>query len=276
MRTAAFSPSYQLTTEKTMDQPNILVVDDEPNILFILESTFRNEGYRIETATCGLEALEKIREHIYQLILLDLNMRPVDGLQVLAELRKRDNNTVVIILTAHSSMESAVEALHLGAFDYLFKPVAPDAIRQRVREGLKRYEQNVRRSTLMAQIDNLREMLKEFESEEETQATSGMPGRFIHQGPLVVDLHHRIVTLDGRLLDLTTTEFDLLLCLVEATPQPVAPTALVDRALGYHQDSGASEIIKWHIHQLRQKIEGDPAHPSHIKTVRYKGYMWVG
>ncbi|MEA4906953.1 MAG: response regulator transcription factor [Chloroflexi bacterium] len=258
-----------------MKPAHVLVVDDEPNILFVLERTLRREGYQIDTASGGVEALEKIRRSKYQLVMLDLNMQPVDGLQVLSTLRAQDSNAVVIILTAHSTIESAVEAMHLGAFDYLFKPASPEVIRQRVREGLQRYEQNIRRLYLLEQIEGLRQKLQAFDDEDRLEAGMGGSERFTRLGHLVIDHHHRAVTLAGRLLDLTTTEFDLLACLVEASPRPVPPRQLVTRALGYDSgDMGAREIIKWHIHQLRQKVEPDPNKPVYIKTVRYKGYMW--
>jgi DNA-binding response OmpR family regulator len=258
-----------------MNQERVLIVDDEPNVRFVLERTLKNEGYDLDVATSGIEALDKLSHTSYHVVLLDLNMKPIDGMQVLNTLRKQDSNVVVIILTAHSTIESAVDALRLGAFDYLFKPATPDAIRQRVQAGLQHYEQNLRRTRLLWQIEGLRQTLQEFEGVEGALSTPETPGRFAHVGQLVIDHHHRIATLAGQLLDLTTTEFDLLVCLVESSPKPVAPRQLLNRALGYDgEDAEARELIKWHIYQLRQKIEPEPNKPCYIKTVRYKGYLW--
>ena len=128
-----------------MDTPHILIVDDEANIRFILERTLSHEGYVLDSAENGQEAIKKLGNSAYDLVLLDLNMKPVGGIQVLNAIRDRDSEISVIILTAHSTIDSAVEALRLGAFDYLYKPATAEAIRQRVREGIQHRQQNLRR-----------------------------------------------------------------------------------------------------------------------------------
>ena len=142
-----------------MESPRILIVDDEPNVRFILERTLRSEGYQLDTASDGLAAIQKIHAQDYDLILLDLQMSPLGGIPVLQDLRQTCPDVTVIILTAHGTMESAVEALRLGAFDYLFKPAAPEVIRQRVRDGLAQREKALRRQRLQTQIEGLRQAL---------------------------------------------------------------------------------------------------------------------
>lgn len=258
-----------------MEQPRILIVDDEQSVRFVLERTLRNQGYLLDAAANGSEAIEKIRRQRYDLLLLDLQMSPVNGIQVLDFLRKENADAVVIILTAHGTMESAVDALRLGAFDYLFKPATPEDIRQRVQDGLAQRQKNLRRQQLLGQIESLRQALVEMD--EELAAPPDEGKRFVRSGKLVIDQYHRAATLDGRALDLTTTELNLLARLVEAAPRPVAPRQLVNLALGYDaEEAEAGELIKWHIHHLRQKIEPDPSHPRYIKTVRYAGYLWSG
>ena len=204
-------------------------------------------------------------------------MKPVGGIQVLNAVRERSSDIVVIILTAHSTIDSAVEALRLGAFDYLYKPAAPEAIRQRVREGIQHRQQSLQRSRLLEQIESLRQNLIELDKETEIIGQTVSPHRFIRTGKLVIDKYHRSATLDGNLLDLTTAEYDLLVCLAEVAPSPVSPKKLVMAALNYDiNETEAREIIKFHVHQLRQKIETDSANPKYIKTVRYKGYFWSG
>lgn len=260
-----------------VDQARILIVDDEPNVRFVLERTLGREKYVLDTAADGGEAIKKISRETYDLLLLDLQMKPIDGMQVLNAVRARDPDTVVIILTAHSTIESAVEALRLGAFDYLFKPALPETIRARVREGLKQHQQAQNRLHLLNQIKDLRTTLQDLETGSDQFEQLKSPGRFCTSGKLVIDLHHRVATLNGRLLDLTTTEFNLLVSLVQQAPKAVSPRQLVNQALEYDAgDAEASEIIKYHIHQLRKKIERDPLHPRFIKTVRYKGYLWSG
>ena len=260
-----------------MDTPHILIVDDEANIRFILERTLSHEGYVMDSAENGQEAIKKLGNSAYDLVLLDLNMKPVGGIQVLNAIRDRDSEISVIILTAHSTIDSAVEALRLGAFDYLYKPATAEAIRQRVREGIQHRQQNLRRLRLLDQIEDLRQSLIDLDNETETIGQASSPRRFVRTGKLVVDKYHRSATLDGKLLDLTTAEFDLLVCLADVAPSPVSPKRLVMAALNYDVDEvEAREIIKYHVHQLRQKVEPDSANPKYIKTVRYKGYFWSG
>ncbi len=258
-------------------QSRILIVDDEPGIRFVLEKALSQDGYLLETAASGTEALQKASRTPFDLLLLDLNMKPVGGIQVLNAVYAQDPDIAVIILTAHSTIESAVEALRLGAFDYLFKPTTPDVIRQRVRDGLEHRKRTLHQRQLIGQIEGLRQTLGSLEEETATVGWTGDSARFVRTNRLVIDRHHRAATLDGTLLDLTTTEFDILLCLAQAAPRPVPPRELVGFAMSYDtDDSQASEVVKWHIHQLRRKVEPDPGKPRYIRTVRYKGYMWSG
>lgn len=255
--------------------PRLLIVDNEASIRFTLERALRREGYDLDMAADGKEALQKLIRQSYDLLLLDLHMGDVNGLQVLDMARRQDKDVIVIILTGHSSLESAVEALRLGAFDYLFKPTMPDVIRRRVREGLQQRQQALQRRHIQAQIDLLRQSLDEMEQGASVTRSVEADGRFLRSGPLTIDSHHRVATLNGRLLDLTTTEFDILVCLVDASPEALMPRQLLKCALGYESDEvEARDTAKWHIHHLRRKIEPDPHRPHYIKTVRYKGYFW--
>jgi two-component system OmpR family response regulator len=258
-----------------MDAPRILIVDDEPGVRFVLEKTLAAEGYRLETADGGEEAIRRIAAADYDVLLLDLKMMPVDGLQVINALRGRGSDAAVIIITAHSTIESAVEALRLGAFDYLFKPAEPELIRQRVREAIVYSRQVTRRARLLGQMESIRQSLLELEPEPGAVGAATAPDRFLRSGKLVVDNYHRSAMLAGRSLDLTTTEFDLLKALVEAAPQALAPRELARRALHYDlPEIEAAQTVKYHIHQLRRKLDDDPRNPKFIKTVRYKGYLW--
>jgi DNA-binding response OmpR family regulator len=253
----------------------ILIVDDKPNVRFILERALRHEGYHLDTAVNGADALLKLAaaRSPYDLLPLDLQMEPINGVEVLQAARKNDPDLAVIILTAHGSLDSAIDALRLGAFDYLLKPAEPATIRRRVQEGLNLRRQAIQRRQLAAQIEGLRHILNSIDPEVPLPPT-GQP-RFVRAGALIIDTHHRQATLDDRRLNLTTTEYDLLLCLAAASPQPVLPRDLAAKAIGYHcPNQEARELVKWHIHQLRRKIEPDPAHPQYIKTVRHQGYLW--
>ena len=246
--------------ETDQPKPGILIVDDEPDILFILSKTFDSDKFAVDTAANGTEAIEKISINTYSLILLDLNMQPINGVEVLAALRKINQETAVIILTAHSTLDSAIEALRLGAFDYLIKPVEPAEIRLRASAALKQYERNHLFAQNLARSPEM-----------------PAPSSVLQHGELTLDLRERTAVLSGKPLDLTTTEFNLLLSLVQASPRPVLPARLVSQTLGYTCSSPeAADIIKFHIHHLRQKLEPDPLNPRYIKTVRFQGYLWCG
>lgn len=257
--------------------PQILIIDDDTNVRSILARCLSHEGYVVKTAANGAKALQMLVESAYDLLLLDLHIEPVNGLEVLKFARKKDPDLAVIIYTACNSLESAVEAFRLGAFDYLCKPVTPALIRQRVQEGLQHRQQALYQRQLISQLASLRRALDDLIPQVTLSSSRPDGPRFIHSGKLIIDRRYRTVTLDGSPLDLTTTEFDLLLCMVEAAPEPLSPRQIVNRAMGYDsEDLEARDITKWHIHQLRRKIEPDPAHPRYIKTVRLKGYMWRG
>jgi len=255
-----------------MPPGRILIVDDDPAVRQTLARILEREGYVVGAAGNGAQALSLLRQQNYDLLIVDLNMQPVDGLQVLQAARERDPDIVVIILTGYGSLDSAIQALRNGAFDYLLKPARPDTLRQRVAAGWQQRQQALQRRQLLEQIAALKAMLESLPSPD----TAFDARRFLQSGPLTIDRYHRVATLNGRPLDLTTAEFDILACLVEASPQPLPPTDIVRCALGYTASPlEAREIVKWHIHRLRRKIEATPTRPQHIKTVRHQGYLWT-
>jgi DNA-binding response OmpR family regulator len=259
-----------------MNPSRILIVDDEPNVRFVIERALRRENYQLESAAGGAEALARLAEAPYDLMLLDLRMDGVDGLQVLEAARARDPDLAVIILTAYSSVDSAVAALRLGAFDYLYKPADPAAIRERVRAGLARRAEARRRNRVLGRVAALRDALDGLEGEEPAGAPAA-DARFVRAGGLVIDAGHRSATLDGRWLALSTSEFDLLAALVRAAPEPLGARDLARQALGVEAtEVEARELVKWHVHNLRAKLEPDPRYPRYLLTVRYRGYLWAG
>ena len=259
------------------DPARILIVDDDPNVRFILERALRKERYTVAAAADGREALAKIAGIPYDVVILDLQMQPIPGMHVLEAVRRRSPDTAVIILTGHSTVNTAVEALRLGAFDYLFKPVMPEAIRRRVREALAHREEEQRRTQVLQQVDELRETLLALNTQARQVQETGRPGRFRVSGPLTIDTRQRAIVLRGRPLDLTTAEFNILLALVQQAPKEVSPRELVRQALEYDAgEAESAEIIRYHIHQLRRKVEEDPQHPRLIRTIRYRGYLWSG
>ena len=121
-----------------MTAPSVLVVDDEKNIRVTLRESLKSLGFDVETAINGEEALELATRRTYELILLDLKMPGMDGMEVFRQLRERSPSTAVVLVTAHGSVEAAVEAMKLGAVDFLQKPFAPQEIREVVTQVLQR------------------------------------------------------------------------------------------------------------------------------------------
>jgi DNA-binding response OmpR family regulator len=230
-----------------------LVVDDEEGIRFFLSETLQRAGYLVNTATSGEEALDQLREEQFDVILLDLKLGGrVDGIHVLELIRWRWPNSIVIILTAHGSLSSALDAIREGVDGYLLKPVEPEQVRLAIQDALER-----------------RKKLVQGQEEEGRQ-------RVLEDGPFHVDLEKHVALFNGEPLDLTPREFTLLAHLIQNKPQVLSPSDLVRIVRQYDPEHvyEAREIIKWYIHRLRQKVEPDPSNPQYIVNVRGVGYRF--
>jgi two-component system response regulator RegX3 len=239
-------------------QIRTLVVDDEAGIRFFLKEALQQVGHSVVTASSGEEALERLRDSRFDLIMLDLMLGGrVDGMRVLGSVKWRWPATVVIILTAHGSLDSSLAAIREGVDGYLLKPVEPEDLWSVVEEALARQSR-------LAQVQGQRE---EEQKEE----------HILHCGPFAVDLQKKMATLDGQLLGLNASEFALLAHLMQNAYRAVPPRELVEVVRGYECDhlNEARQIIKWYVHSLRRKVEPDPSQPRHILTVRGIGYRFV-
>ena len=231
-----------------------LVVDDEEKIRFFLTETLERVGHVVTAVASGEEALDRLQETAFDLAILDLKLGgPIDGQRILEAIRWRWPTTVVIMLTAHGSLESAVDAIQEGVDGYLLKPVRPADVRQAVEEALYR-----------------RQKLLEAEEQDLTD-------QILERGPFSVDLERHEVTYEGRPLDLSPRDFKLLVHLMQNAPQVVGPKQLVRVVRQYEPDHmhEAREIIKWYIHRLRKKVEPDPSNPRYILNVRGVGYRFA-
>lgn len=230
-----------------------LVVDDEKSICFFLKETLQRVGHTVITANSGEEALDLLRDAGFDLAMLDLRLGGrVGGLRVLEAIKWLWPDTVVIILTAHGSLESAIDAIREGVDGYLLKPVGPDEVRRAVREALARRERLARLQVM----------------EEE--------GPSLQRGPFSVDLKKHLASSGGRPLDLTPREFRLLVHLMQNDHRVISPKELVQVVQEYEPEDqySARESIKWYIYRLRRKVEPDPSSPSHILNVRGVGYRF--
>ena len=232
-----------------------LVVDDEERIRFFLTETLERVGHIVTAVASGEEALDRLQDTAFDLAFLDLKLGgPVDGQRVLEAIRWRWPATVVIMLTAHGSLESAVDAIQEGVDGYLLKPVRPADVRRAVEEALYRRQ-------------------KLLEAEHHTRGE-----HLLQRGAFSVDLERHEATFEGRPLDLSPRDFTLLVHLMQNAPQVVGPKELVRVVRQYEPDHmhEAREIIKWYIHRLRKKVEPDPSNPRYILNVRGVGYRFAG
>ena len=208
----------------------------------------------------------------------------IDGIDVVKNLKQHSPETITIVLTAHATLETAVAALRQGAHDYLFKPCDPVQLRESVRQGLLNRRSAIQQQDLIGQLENLRHSLDNLQSTmSQSPASSSSPllnqqsldeqRRFLKHGTLTVDLLQHVITLDGDLLDLTPTEFDLLAYLIKQAPRIVSSKELIQKVQGYESEQWeAKETVRSHIYHIRQKIKKIAGPIDVIRTVRGVGY----
>ena len=263
-----------------MTSPNsILIVDDEDPLRLSLSLILQKEKYRVETASNAEEALVCLQSHSYDLMFLDLNLPGMSGIDLLVEIHRRVPHMPVLILTAHAALESAIQAVRLGARDYLIKPIEPVEILARVAEILGEREQPARKKEIVGEIQALLAELQKMEGEDPTPTStlaavpSATSTRFLKKGIFELDLHARHATLNGKYIPVTGIYFDYLSTLLRHAPKAVESKTLVKESQGYEVSiAEARELARWRIHELRHMIETNPERPQYILTVRGLGY----
>jgi DNA-binding response OmpR family regulator len=260
------------------ESESIMLVDDEAVTRVSLADALRLEGYLVHTAASGEEALCLLKKRgPFNLVILDLKMPGMDGLELARRIRLTSSDTVIILLTAFGTMETAIQAIRQGAHDYLLKPCPIPEILRSVSEGLVRRQQTQRRQQLVEQLKQTVSQLDAIEGREaREQLASAEPERFLEIRDVLVDRRKHIAISQDRPLDLTPTEFKVLSCLMDRPDEVWSPKQLVRHARGYDTDTpGARAIIRVHIRRLRKKLEPDPSHPTYILNVRGAGYMFA-
>jgi two-component system alkaline phosphatase synthesis response regulator PhoP len=260
-------------------QNTILVVDDEDHLRLTLSLVLQKEHYHVEAAANAEDALNFLQSREFDLMFLDLNLPGMSGVDLLAEARKRAPHMPVLILTAYGALESAIQAVRLGARDYLIKPVEPVLILTRVAEILAESEQPARKKELVGRIQELLAELQKMEGADTTPTSTlaalppADPARFMKKGNFELDLHARHVALNGKYIPMTGVYFDYLGTLLRHAPKVVEYKTLVKETQGYEVAlAEARDLARWRIHELRKLIEEDPEHPEYILTVRGIGY----
>jgi DNA-binding response OmpR family regulator len=256
----------------------ILVIDDEASLRHTLTRLLHSAGFEVTTAQNGQEGLRFLAESSFDLVYLDIHLPDLDGIQVFKRIRQKELYLPVILFTAHGSLPSAVEALRLGATDYLLKPLDPEVFLARTRVVLQESTLENRKRALRSQITALHAELHQLEAEalpaSPSPLLSPIPSdRFLKRGRLVLDLQARRATFGEAVLSLPPTTFDYLVILARHAPEVVPYQTLVAEAQGYQAAlHEARELAKWHIHILRQALEPDPQQPEQVINVRGSGY----
>lgn len=253
----------------------ILVVDDEELVRESLSEILRLEGYTVHTAASGEEALEMLQVEPYDLVLLDLKMPGMDGVEVMKTISKNIPDTKVILLTGHGSLESAVEALRAGAQDYLIKPASSRDLLTSVAQGLARRAEQQQRRLLLEQLQTNIQRLRDVEGYEAT--TGASPQSFQLEGGIMVDLNRREIWRGNQRVTLTPTEGKLLRVLLEHRGRVLSHRELVTLVQGYEtSDWEAPEVLRPLVSRLRRKLSVFPNGERWIVNVRGTGYVFEG
>jgi DNA-binding response OmpR family regulator len=261
---------------------SVLIIDDEPNLRRSLGLILQRAGFTVTSASNAAEALQLLQAGPYDLTFLDIKLPDQNGIQLLPQLKKLYSDMPILILTAHATLESAIEAVRLGAKDYLLKPIDPENILSRVEEVIKE-EKPRRRREITNQMQKLLTELQSMngkdpsKADDEALAPPADPTRYLNCGPLVLDQHTYSVQYTDRQITLPPSSFDYLVTLVRHSPQPVSYEKLVSETQGYQHLSRAEcrEIARWQMHEIRRLLEPDPRHPKLIITIRDVGYRLV-
>lgn len=228
-----------------MPGEKILVVDDEAHIVELIKYNLENAGYRTQEAANGREAIYAAQKGGVDLIILDIMLPDIDGLEVCRELKSKESTAPIpiIMLTAKGEEFDKVIGLEMGADDYITKPFSVRELMARVKAILRR-----------------------------TVSVPGDSG-IINIGSLIIDKGKYEVLKDGIKVDLTLKEFELLLLLVINRGRVLTRELLLDRIWGYEY-YGGTRTVDVHVRHLRQKIEADDSNPKYIETVRGIGYRF--
>jgi DNA-binding response OmpR family regulator len=222
----------------------VLVVDDEPTVREVVQQYLEREGYRVQVATDGPGALAALAAEAPDLVVLDLMLPGVDGLDVCRQVRAK-GSTPIIMLTAKGHESDRIVGLELGADDYVVKPFSPRELVARVRSVLRR-----------------------------SLAGDGQRAAPLRSGDVTVDLATREVTVAGRPVSLTVREFDLLAFLVDH-PRQVFSRGQLLRQVWEYTWLGDTSTVTVHMRRLRSKVEDDASNPLRLQTVYGVGYRFV-
>jgi DNA-binding response OmpR family regulator len=258
------------------EQAQILIVDDEGSIRYFLSEELAQAGYIVLTAASGEEALVQLEKGAIDLVLLDLKMGGMSGLQVMERIEKQPLPPAVIVLTAYANLDSAVGAMRLGGCDYLTKPCSIEELLSSVERGLAKRREAMQRQRMIHLIEETARQLQVSPS------LAGKPvsqPRFLERRGFLLDREQETVTRSGEALPLTATEFRLLAFLMEHPDQTVScrelAGALHGSSGGEWEDQDARQTLSTHLWRLRRKLGHDLSGDPYVVNVRGRGYKFV-
>lgn len=225
----------------------ILLIEDDPAIRRALLDDFKHEGYEVDYAINGDDGLKMGQNLDYDIILLDLMLPGIDGLDICKELRRKDIGTPIIMLTAKSQDWDKVIGLELGADDYVTKPFSPYELRARVKAVLRRSDKEAKKTSV----------------------------QIYRSGPFTLHPLRHECTYENRPITLTQIEFDLMRFLLSRPGEVLKRDEILDFVWGENV-MVTSRTVDTHIGNLRRKIGDDPENPKWIFSVRNMGYKWIG
>ena len=234
------------------DKPDILLVEDDTELSTVVSTRLRESGYDVRTAFTGPEALERVAEKVPDLVLLDIMLPEMDGLEVCRRLRADHPLLYILMITARTEEMDRVVGLEVGADDYVTKPFSLSELVARVRSALRRL-----RLTEEAHFDTPQE-----------DATP------LEVGTLRIDPMRRQVWKSGAEIVLTVLEFDLLVYLARNPNRPFTRMQLLETVWDLHYE-GYDRTVDSHVQRLRSKVEDDPGNPKYIRTVWGVGYKFM-
>ncbi|MBN1314718.1 MAG: response regulator transcription factor [Anaerolineales bacterium] len=262
--------------ENLSNSNKILIVDDEPSIRLFLSEELRDAGYEVITAASGEEALAVLEKQTIDLVLLDLRMPGMDGIQTMTEIRSLPLPPEVIILTAHASLDTAIHAMRLGGDDFLIKPCENAELLTSVQKGLIRRRKSLKRNAMAYLIMDTARQLTEGEKKAVPSADASAHDRYLQGHDLLIDQKQQAVTKGGIEISLTPTEYTLLLTFMSRPDKPLDYVELALEATGQKLIlQEARDALGTHLWRLRKKLGSNPQGEPYIINVRGRGYKFA-
>lgn len=243
---------------------HILVVDDEPSIVILLEYTLKQAGYKVSIARDGKAAYDMISSQNFDLVLLDIMLPKMDGMEVCRRIRQERIQVPIIMLTAKSEEYDKIIGLELGADDYITKPFSPREVIARIKAVSRRTN-----SPSNHPIIEKNDALENQPLSSEDQSLKGI----VNYGDIQIDLDHFEVLVRGEKVELTPKEYELLVYFTQRQGRIISRDQLLNQIWNFDY-AGETRIVDVHISHLREKIEEDTKSPKYIKTVRGFGYKF--